>query len=215
MRHIADYKADDTLMYNWHKIHVHAKQVISWHIAVNPIPVGYLNIPIPAGEGPYAPPVSSVFVASEIWKSAAMIIRTSSSITNHQNPPPQLLSHLGADFWKWSGGEYWESYLLVPKRTKSFLNANKKFNQLSNSVSMNTCFYFWRKIHVEGLFRFPKYFHLQKWWKTNRFFTITQKVFVTDVWNLVYRNPRQISYKIGENSAQIGQKKFLVFYLAN
>ena len=43
------------------------------------------------------------------------------------------------------------------------------------------------------------------------FFTITQKVLVAELQILVYRDPHQISYKIGENSVRIGQNLFLVF----
>ena len=64
-----------------------------------------------------------------------------------------------------------------------------------------------------------KSFFVQKF---NCFFTITQKVLVAELQILVYRDPHQIYYKIGENSVQIGQiffsvfphniKKFLVFF---
>ena len=45
------------------------------------------------------------------------------------------------------------------------------------------------------------------------FFAITQKVGVVDCWYSVFRDPWQISCKIGENLVQFGQKQFFFIFL--
>ena len=44
------------------------------------------------------------------------------------------------------------------------------------------------------------------------FFAITQKVGVVDCWYSVFRDPWQISCKIGENLVQFGQKQNFLFF---
>ena len=44
------------------------------------------------------------------------------------------------------------------------------------------------------------------------FFAITQKVGVVDCWYSVFRDPWQISCKIGENLVQFGQKQKIIFF---
>ena len=57
------------------------------HGIINPIPGGYMNIPIPGGGAIWPPPVSSVFLITNAPKLAEVLRETSSSIPESLKPP--------------------------------------------------------------------------------------------------------------------------------